>query len=96
MAVVGLADGGLALARVPLCGCGVRGCGNAGVQLCKVLPGGDLLELAGLLRALPVRRAGRTTKVVYRSAATVSGVRVPVTRQLYDLSDEQDLPTEDH
>ena len=93
----------------------MRGCGNAGVQLCKVLPGGDLPELAGLLRALPsavparedvlrgdglaalpVRRAGRTTKVVYRGAATVNGVRVPVTRQLYDLSDEQDLPTEDH
>jgi hypothetical protein len=94
VAVVGLADGGLALARVPLCGCGVRGCGNAGVQLCKVLPGGDLPELAGLLRALPctsavpahedvlrgdglaalpVRRAGRTTKVVYRGAATVNG-----------------------
>ena len=31
--VVVLAGGGLALARVPLCGCGVRGCGNAGVQL---------------------------------------------------------------
>jgi hypothetical protein len=53
IAVVVLPGGGLALARVPLCGCGARGCGNAGVQLCKVLPGGDLPELAGLLRALP-------------------------------------------
>ena len=45
--VVVLAGGGLALARVPLCGCGVRGCGNAGVQLCKVPSGGGLPELAG-------------------------------------------------
>jgi hypothetical protein len=53
VAVVRLAGSGLALARVPLCGCGERGCGNAGVQLCKALPGQDLPELAGLLRALP-------------------------------------------
>lgn len=53
VAVVRLAGSGLALARVPLCGCGERGCGNAGVQLSKVLPGQDLPELAALLRALP-------------------------------------------
>jgi hypothetical protein len=53
VAVVRLPDGGLALARVPLCGCGVRGCGDAGVQLRKTLPGRDLPELARLLRALP-------------------------------------------
>jgi hypothetical protein len=53
VAVVRLASGGLALARVPLCGCGDRGCGNAGVQLRKTLPGQDLPELATQLRALP-------------------------------------------
>jgi len=53
VAVVGSARGGLALARVPLCECGDRGCGNTGVQLRKVLPGRDLPGLAGLLRALP-------------------------------------------
>ena len=112
VAVVVLAGGGLALARVPLCGCGVRGCGNAGVQLRKVLPGRDLPELAGLLRALPwtpaapVREdvlrgeglaalpegpAGRTTKVVYRGAATVEPVWVPVTVPVHlTLADEQD------
>lgn len=116
VAVVVLAGGGLALARVPLCGCGVRGCGNAGVQLWKVLPGGDLPPLARLLRALPwasavparedvlrgdglaalpARRAGKTTKVVYRGSATVNGAWVPVTRVPYDRSGEQDQPSED-
>lgn len=53
VAVVGSAGGGLALARVPLCECGDRGCGNAGVQLCKWLPGRDLPRLTELLRGLP-------------------------------------------
>jgi hypothetical protein len=47
------------------------------------------------LAALPGRRAGRTTKVVYHGAATVNGVPVPVTHVLYDLSDEQDQSAED-
>ena len=53
VAVIELAGGGMAIARVPLCGCGDRGCGNAGVQLRKQLPAGDLPALVALLRALP-------------------------------------------
>ena len=45
-------DGRLQLARVPLCGCGDRGCGNVGVQLNKYLPGGELPGLVDLLREL--------------------------------------------
>jgi hypothetical protein len=43
----------LQLARVPLCGCGDRGCGNVGVQLCKQLAGDELPALVDLLRELP-------------------------------------------
>lgn len=52
VAVVELA-GSLAVARVPLCSCGDRGCGNAGIQLCKQVPAGDLPELVVVLRTLP-------------------------------------------
>jgi hypothetical protein len=53
VAVVEVAGTGLAVARVPLCGCGDRGCGNAGVQLRKQVPAGDLPALVALLRVLP-------------------------------------------
>ena len=53
VAVVELAGTGLAVARVPLCGCRDRGCGNAGIQLRKQVPAGDLPALVALLRALP-------------------------------------------
>lgn len=52
VAVVELA-GSLAVARVPLCSCGDRGCGNAGIQLCKQVPADELPELVVVLRALP-------------------------------------------
>jgi hypothetical protein len=53
VAVVDLAGTGLAVAQVPLCSCGTRGCGNAGIQLRKQVPAGDLPALVALLRALP-------------------------------------------
>ena len=53
VAVIDAGDGDLRLARVPLCGCGDRGCGNAGVQFGKPLAPGDLPALVGLLRELP-------------------------------------------
>lgn len=52
VAVVEAGDGRWQLARVPLCECGDRGCGNAGVQLYKSLPGGELAALVDLLREL--------------------------------------------
>jgi hypothetical protein len=51
--MVELAGTGLAVAQVPLCRCGTRGCGNAGIQLRKQVPAGDLSALVALLRALP-------------------------------------------
>ena len=45
--------GDIRLARVPLCSCGDRGCGNAGIQLAKWLPGNELPALVELLRGLP-------------------------------------------
>jgi len=53
VAVVELAGTGLAVAQVPLCSCGTRGCGNAGIQLRKQVSAGDLSALVALLRALP-------------------------------------------
>lgn len=53
VAVVELAGSSVAIARVPLCSCGDRGCGNAGIQLCKQVPAGDVPELVAVLRALP-------------------------------------------
>jgi hypothetical protein len=45
--------GRIALARIPLCGCGIRGCGNASLQLSKLLTPGELPALIALLRELP-------------------------------------------
>jgi hypothetical protein len=52
VAVVDLGDGVLRIARVPLCGCGNRDCGNAGIQLSRLLAAEALPELIGLLRQL--------------------------------------------
>jgi len=52
VAVVEAGPGRWHVARVPLCGCGDRGCGNVGVQLSKYLPGGELPALVDLLREL--------------------------------------------
>ena len=53
VAVIDAGGGDIRLARVPLCSCGVRGCGNAGIQLAKWLPGNKLPALVELLRGLP-------------------------------------------
>jgi hypothetical protein len=53
VAVIDAEDGGVWLARIPLCSCGERSCGNAGIQLAKCLPGDELPALVELLRALP-------------------------------------------
>ena len=53
VAVIDTGGSDIRLARVPLCSCGERGCGNAGVQLAKWLPGNELPALLELLRALP-------------------------------------------
>jgi hypothetical protein len=52
VAVIDTGAGEIRLARVPLCSCGVRGCGNAGIQLAKWLPGNELPALVELLREL--------------------------------------------
>ena len=53
VAVIDTGDGVSQVARVPLCGCGDRGCGNAGVQFGKYLAAGELPALVGLLRKFP-------------------------------------------
>lgn len=53
VAVIDMSDGDIRLARIPLCSCGDRGCGNAGIQLSKWLPGEELPVLTELLRELP-------------------------------------------
>ena len=53
VAVIDAGDGVPRVARVPLCGCGDRGCGHAGVQFGKSLAGGELPALVGLLREFP-------------------------------------------
>jgi len=56
VAVIDMGDGDVRLARVPLCSCGERGCGNVGVQLHKWLDGQELPALIELLRELPWTR----------------------------------------
>ena len=56
VAVIDTGSGDLRLARVPLCSCGDRGCGNVGIQFAKWLPGGRLPALVELLRELPWSR----------------------------------------
>lgn len=53
VAVIDAGGGDIRLARVPLCSCGERGCGNAGVQLDRWLPGDKLPALVELLKQLP-------------------------------------------
>ncbi|HUY45768.1 MAG TPA: hypothetical protein VMV92_08590 [Streptosporangiaceae bacterium] len=53
VAVIEADDEPSALSRVPLCGCGVRGCGNVGLQLAREISAGDLPALVTLLRQLP-------------------------------------------
>jgi len=52
-AVIDVGDGALRVAAVPLCSCGVRGCGNAGVQFGKLIAPRDLPALVEILRELP-------------------------------------------
>lgn len=53
VAVIDAGAGDVRLARVPLCSCGDRGCGNAGIQFAKWLPGNRLPALVELFRDLP-------------------------------------------
>ncbi len=55
-----------ALARIPLCGCGERGCGNAGIQLSKSLTSDELPQLIALLRELPWASGPATRELVLR------------------------------
>jgi hypothetical protein len=52
VAALELAGTGLAVVRVPLCACGTRVGGNAGIQLRKQVLAEDLPALVALLRAL--------------------------------------------
>lgn len=53
VAVIDFGSGDLRLARVPLCSCGDRGCGNIGIQFAKWLSGDKLPALVELFRELP-------------------------------------------
>ncbi len=66
VAVIEAADGSPRVARVPLCGCGERGCGNAGVQFGRLVAASELPALAGLLREFPWSEAVPTRSTVLR------------------------------
>ena len=66
VAVIEAADGSPRVARVPLCGCGDRGCGNAGVQFGRLVAGSELPALAGLLRQFPWSETLPTSSNVLR------------------------------
>ena len=68
VAVIDSGGDDIRLARVPLCSCGDRGCGNAGIQLAKWLPGNELPALVELLRALPWTEATPTTSNVLQGS----------------------------
>jgi hypothetical protein len=59
-------DRPLQLARVPLCSCGDRGCGNANVQLAKEITAAELGPLLTLLRDLPWAEAAPDYDAVLR------------------------------
>jgi hypothetical protein len=80
VAVIDAGDGVPRVARVPLCGCGDRGCGNAGVQFGKWLAGGDLPALVGLLREFP-----RSEIVPTRSNVLRGGGLAAITAPEHDL-----------
>lgn len=66
VAVIDAGDDLLQVARVPLCSCGDRRCGNVGVQLHKHVAGSELPALADLLRDLPWARTVPTQSNVLR------------------------------
>jgi len=68
IAVIDIGGGDIRLARVPLCGCGERGCGNAGIQLAKWLRGNELPALIDLLKALPWTETTPTTSNVVQGS----------------------------
>jgi hypothetical protein len=53
LAVVCRGDHLVGIAHIPLCTCGDRGCGNAGLQLATEIPASDLPTLVDLLQSLP-------------------------------------------
>jgi len=65
VAVIGDDDAD-SVAAIPLCGCGERGCGNAGLQLAKEIEPGELAALVTLLRELPWRNAAPARSDVMR------------------------------
>jgi hypothetical protein len=103
VAVIDTADGGIWLARIPLCSCEERSCGNAGIQLAKCLPGNELPALVELLRALPWTDTTPTISNVLRgdglaamegwldaddSASSGSYLWAPGTGEVFPLSAE--------
>ncbi len=60
IAVLGREGVAEAIARVPLCGCGVRGCGNSGIQLDKRIWPSELFQIVDRLRHLPWSTTGLT------------------------------------
>lgn len=70
VAVIDRGDGDIRLATIPLCSCGERGCGNAGIQLSKWLPGEGLAVLTELLRELPWTE----TRPIYSNVLRGNGV----------------------
>jgi hypothetical protein len=53
LAIVMKHDNPAGVARIPLCTCGERDCGNAGVQLDVSIPADELPRLVDLVRGLP-------------------------------------------
>ena len=80
VAVIDAGDGVSRVARVPLCGCGERGCGNAGVQFGKWLPGRELPALVGLLREFPWSEIIPTHSNVLRGAGLAAIAARSMTR----------------
>lgn len=79
VAVIDIGGGDIRLARVPLCACGDRGCGNAGIQFAKWLPGNELPALVELLRALPWTETTPATSNVLQGGDLVAPPAPPDT-----------------
>jgi hypothetical protein len=60
------------VARIPLCACGERRCGNAGVQLAASIAATDLPALVDTLRAIPDRSDQPQSSHVWRGEFTDS------------------------
>ena len=62
-----------AIYRIPMCGCGVRGCGNAGLQLATDVAAADLPVLIDAVVGLPIAPVRPQPSAVWKGTMSPEG-----------------------